>query len=62
MLLQLVDGQVIVEDSIAKGTLLDVLHVLTEQEVRHLTVTTRQRTPAFDQNISLWQCAAQRDG
>ena len=62
MLCQLVNGQIIVENSIAKSVLFDVLDILAKQKMRHLTVTVRQRPPAFNQNIALRQGAAERDG
>jgi hypothetical protein len=62
MLGQLVNRQIIVKNSIAKSALFDVLHILPKQKMRHLTVTVRQRPPAFDQHIALRQGAAERDG
>lgn len=62
MLSQLVNGQIIVKNSITKSVLFDVLHILAKQKMRHLTIAVRQRRPTFDQDIALRQGAAEGDG
>lgn len=57
---QLIDGKVIVKDSLADGIPLDVLNILPKEEGRHLFVAVLQRTPALDQDVALGQPAAER--